>query len=255
MKKFLLSSFFSFLLLSFFWLVVDNVSAHPWRTAADWCHYCRTNCDSWGEAWNQRHCHNWSSSSYEDTYTPPAPEPEPSCTDLYGRASTELDNGECGCILWYEPGYDSSWDETCIKSLSCSEKHGPNAYQWSDGDCYCKDGYIADSEWISCIKEPTPQNNETTTDTTHNAQAVIVFELFKKRYSTLSPEQQKTKYTTILQILSKAKSQISDTQKLELVETLEVLIQQELAAISCDDEMVQLSCLLGLDDCPSECRE
>lgn len=32
--------------------------AHPGRTASDGCHYCRTNCDSWGVAWNERHCHN-----------------------------------------------------------------------------------------------------------------------------------------------------------------------------------------------------
>lgn len=31
--------------------------AHPGRTAADGCHYCRTNCDSWGVPWNERHCH------------------------------------------------------------------------------------------------------------------------------------------------------------------------------------------------------
>lgn len=36
--------------------------AHPGRTAADGCHYCRTNCDKWGEAWNVRHCHNEPSS-------------------------------------------------------------------------------------------------------------------------------------------------------------------------------------------------
>ena len=32
--------------------------AHPGRTASDGCHYCRTNCDSWGVPWNERHCHN-----------------------------------------------------------------------------------------------------------------------------------------------------------------------------------------------------
>jgi len=31
--------------------------AHPGRTASDGCHYCRTNCDNWGVAWNERHCH------------------------------------------------------------------------------------------------------------------------------------------------------------------------------------------------------
>ncbi len=31
--------------------------AHPGATAADGCHYCRTNCDKWGVPWNERHCH------------------------------------------------------------------------------------------------------------------------------------------------------------------------------------------------------
>lgn len=31
--------------------------AHPGRTASDGCHYCRTNCDSWGVPYNERHCH------------------------------------------------------------------------------------------------------------------------------------------------------------------------------------------------------
>lgn len=35
----------------------NSVFAHPGRTAADGCHYCRTNCDSWGVAWDERHCH------------------------------------------------------------------------------------------------------------------------------------------------------------------------------------------------------
>ncbi len=36
---------------------VSSATAHPGRTAADGCHYCRTNCDSWGVSWNERHCH------------------------------------------------------------------------------------------------------------------------------------------------------------------------------------------------------
>ena len=31
--------------------------AHPGRTAADGCHYCRINCDKWGEVAGARHCH------------------------------------------------------------------------------------------------------------------------------------------------------------------------------------------------------
>lgn len=37
---------------------IQAVSAHPGRTAADGCHYCRTNCDKWGVPWNERHCHH-----------------------------------------------------------------------------------------------------------------------------------------------------------------------------------------------------
>lgn len=49
--------------------------AHPGNTASDGCHYCRTNCDKWGVAWDERHCHN---TYVEPEYTAPAytpPEP------------------------------------------------------------------------------------------------------------------------------------------------------------------------------------
>lgn len=39
-------------------VVPQLASAHPGNTAADGCHYCRTNCDKWGVPWNERHCHN-----------------------------------------------------------------------------------------------------------------------------------------------------------------------------------------------------
>lgn len=38
-------------------LSVSPALAHPGRTAADGCHYCRTNCASWGEVQDARHCH------------------------------------------------------------------------------------------------------------------------------------------------------------------------------------------------------
>ena len=50
MKKLIFAAVF---LLVFPALVI----AHPGRTAADGCHYCRTNCDKWGEEWDKRHCH------------------------------------------------------------------------------------------------------------------------------------------------------------------------------------------------------
>lgn len=55
-----------------------TLNAHPGRTASDGCHYCRTNCDSWGVGWDVRHCHGG--------YTPP-----PSNTD-YTSSYDSSDN-------------------------------------------------------------------------------------------------------------------------------------------------------------------
>lgn len=52
-KLFYFVIFFGFILSS-----PKIIFAHPGNTASDGCHYCRTNCDKWGEAWNERHCHN-----------------------------------------------------------------------------------------------------------------------------------------------------------------------------------------------------
>ena len=38
-------------------LTASSAFAHPGRTAADGCHYCRTNCAKWGEVAGARHCH------------------------------------------------------------------------------------------------------------------------------------------------------------------------------------------------------
>ena len=38
-------------------LTATPAFAHPARTAADGCHYCRTNCAQWGEVAGERHCH------------------------------------------------------------------------------------------------------------------------------------------------------------------------------------------------------
>ena len=57
--------------------------AHPGATAADGCHYCRTNCDKYGVAWNERHCHGSNVSpqeavpSYNPSTTPTTPKPTP----------------------------------------------------------------------------------------------------------------------------------------------------------------------------------
>lgn len=49
-----------------FFLLFTSVSisyAHPGNTAADGCHYCRTNCAKWGEVEGERHCHGGSKPS------------------------------------------------------------------------------------------------------------------------------------------------------------------------------------------------
>ena len=38
-------------------LTVSPAFAHPGNTAADGCHYCRTNCAKWGAVEGERHCH------------------------------------------------------------------------------------------------------------------------------------------------------------------------------------------------------
>lgn len=60
-------------------LMPENIFAHPGRTASDGCHYCRTNCASWGEVYGARHCHGGGTYSppSANTYTPPTNTPIP----------------------------------------------------------------------------------------------------------------------------------------------------------------------------------
>ena len=76
-------------LLCFLLITPSKVEAHPGRTDANGCHYCRTNCADWGLRTGQYHCHNGggynssssnsynSTSSYSSTspsnYSQPAP--------------------------------------------------------------------------------------------------------------------------------------------------------------------------------------
>ena len=55
----------------FFIFSATNVNAHPGNTASDGCHYCRTNCDKWGVAWDERHCHGRYSTPYTTPYATP----------------------------------------------------------------------------------------------------------------------------------------------------------------------------------------
>src|ERR687896_1511063 len=62
------------LLLAFVFLfVVSLAEAHPGNTAADGCHYCRTNCDKWGVPWGERHCHGGGSAPVQSAPIESAP--------------------------------------------------------------------------------------------------------------------------------------------------------------------------------------
>ena len=50
-------------------LLALDAAAHPGRTAADGCHYCRTNCDRWNVEADKRHCHGGGSSPTATTQT------------------------------------------------------------------------------------------------------------------------------------------------------------------------------------------
>lgn len=56
-------------LMLFFLFITPNSFAHPGNTASDGCHYCWTNCPSWGEVYGERHCHN--EGGYDENYDPP----------------------------------------------------------------------------------------------------------------------------------------------------------------------------------------
>ena len=65
-----------------FTLTASSVAAHPGRTAADGCHYCRTNCAKWGEIAGARHCHGQKSQRqspappYRQNVQPPVRQPQ-----------------------------------------------------------------------------------------------------------------------------------------------------------------------------------
>ncbi len=88
-------------------IIIINITisyAHPWRTASDWCHYCRTNCDSRWVGRNVRHCHGWSSNSSNSysSYTNNCPT----------NSQYSILEKWCICNIWYAPSLNYNH---CIK--------------------------------------------------------------------------------------------------------------------------------------------
>lgn len=111
----------------FLFTTFTSISAHPGKTAADGCHYCRTNCAKWGEVEGARHCHGGGSVEGVETVAPvssvkpkvkPSPTPIPKCSDI----------SDFVCPKNCTAGNDAD---------CCTERLGADGYQWYENwGCY-----------------------------------------------------------------------------------------------------------------------
>ena len=86
-------------------LLALDAAAHPGRTAADGCHYCRSNCDRWNVKADERHCHGDGSSSTSTT-TGTQTEPQPtSCPASTGTWRGIRVAPECRCTPYDRDDY------------------------------------------------------------------------------------------------------------------------------------------------------
>ena len=81
-----------------------DAAAHPGRTAADGCHYCRTNCDRWNVEANERHCHGGGSSPTSTTQTQTQQQPA-ACPASTGTWRGIRVAPECRCTPYDRDDY------------------------------------------------------------------------------------------------------------------------------------------------------
>jgi len=113
-------------------LFPPKISAHPGNTASDGCHYCRTNCSSWGEVYGARHCHG---GGYTTPTIPSIPT-TPTCP-LHSRYNSL--RGQCECNY----GYVSSGNSCISQDQYCRDKYGLFAqYDILYDSCGCMSGYL-----------------------------------------------------------------------------------------------------------------
>ena len=124
-----------------FWILIPSIAqAHPGGTAGDGCHYCRTNCDSWGETWNARHCHGGGGG-----YTAPR---QPSCPYNSYRSGDS-----CSCNYGYAPSLSRN---SCVKIPSNAHEGNRITDVWE-----CDFGYIeSGNRCIKKVKVPDPIERE-----------------------------------------------------------------------------------------------
>lgn len=147
-----------FILISLFFFFVPKVEAHPGNTASDGCHYCWTNCASWGEVYGARHCHGGGYTP-PDIYTPniydplplptlpplPTVKPIPLCPLM---STYNYLTEQCECLSGYT--FNGSY---CIsKNQSCTDKYGFNStYDYLSNSCKCRYGYVWNNSSTKCI--------------------------------------------------------------------------------------------------------
>ncbi|MBI2103758.1 YHYH domain-containing protein [Candidatus Woesebacteria bacterium] len=159
-------------------ILPGTVLAHPGNTASDGCHYCWTNCDSWGEVYGERHCHGGGSYDYDYPTTPTCPSMSSynSLTDKCECYSGYIASGD-QCIsvnqyCWNNYGYGSTYSylsDSCecsygyvmdssgqctLGSSVCSDKYGFHSrYNSADNTCECSYGYRFNSSGTKCISD------------------------------------------------------------------------------------------------------
>ena len=114
---------------------------HPGRTASDGCHYCRTNCSSWGVEWDERHCHGG--------YTSPSYTPSFSSTDCPANSVYSLFKKSCICDSGYAPTLNLKY---CTKIPKNAHVVDSKTDVW-----LCDDGYKEVNN--SCIKKESCEND------------------------------------------------------------------------------------------------
>lgn len=141
-----------FCILLFLLIIPPTSLAHPGNTASDGCHYCRTNCTSWGEVWNARHCHgggssyynnydyNFDSYDYDFDYDYNIYDTTPTCPSMSYYDSI---SGNCKCYSGYVVDTNYLGDQVCVSGDSyCSDLYGyHSSYDYSSSGCKCDYGH------------------------------------------------------------------------------------------------------------------
>ena len=86
-------------------LLALDAAAHPGRTAADGCHYCRTNCDRWNVEADERHCHGGGSSPTSTTQTQTQQQQPTACPASTGTWRGIRVAPECRCTPYDRDDY------------------------------------------------------------------------------------------------------------------------------------------------------